>query len=429
MESLEYNLDEEEKRYDLGNKWLTKVKIVIRILIGVIILLIIGFIIYAIKKESDIDDLKEKNKNNEDNNNNINPNYSIKYVNVSYTDEKIINTFKKGGPNYNETLGEINNGLDYIKTDRNIYDLYIPYTPPEKKNDYNYLILLIHGGGWQVGSKEELQLINELILLPRGYISATMGYTLINEDYIDYKANIFRILDEITTCIQSIKNILAKEGFNIDKLEMAIGGASAGAHLSLLYSYSMKNIPLPLKYIINIVGPVTLDPEHFLKAKDVPLNSIDLQDMEKAKNDGLTERLYETDNEIIGYMNTLYGLVYSKEELDNMIVNNRLDKNNENYKKMFETIVNGYPIHFIKSDSLPALCIYGGKDELIGIDHFSYLKSINKEYAKKLVLLYEKNALHNVFQLDGKPNQEFLKIIFNEIDNFSKKYFTSFKTE
>ena len=38
---------------------------------------------------------------------------------------------------------------------------------------------------------------------------------------------------------------------------MAIGGVSAGAHLSLLYSFSMKNIPPPLKYIIDFVGPVS----------------------------------------------------------------------------------------------------------------------------------------------------------------------------
>ena len=154
-------------------------------------------------------------------------------------------------------MGQINNGEDYDKNDRNIYDLYIPYTSPEKKNGYNYLILLVHGGAWNSGSKDEMQFINEAFLLPKGYISATMSYTLIREEYKDFKANIFRILDEITTCIQSIKNILAKEGFNIDKLEMAIGGVSAGAHLSLLYSFSMKNIPLPLKYIIDFVGPVS----------------------------------------------------------------------------------------------------------------------------------------------------------------------------
>ena len=96
---------------------------------------------------------------------------------------------------------------------------------------------------------------------------------------------------------------------------------------------------------------------------------------------------------------------------------------------MFETIVNAYPAHFVNSNSVPALCIYGGKDEVIGIEQFSYFKSLNKEYAKKLVLLYEKNAEHNVFKLDGKPNMDFITIIFNEIDNFSKKYFTSFNIE
>ena len=432
METLEYSLDEEEKRLNLDKKWPSQVKIIIGLLIGFIILLIIGFIIYAIKKESDIDDLKDKNNRNKDNNENnennknINTNYSIKYANLSYTDQKIINSFKKTGSNYNETMGEINSGEDYNKTDRNIYDLYIPYTSPEKKNDYNYLILLIHGGGWKDGSKEEMEFINELLLLPKGYISASMSYTLINEEYKNFKANIFRILDEITTCIESIIKILAKEGFNIGKLEMAIGGASAGGHLSLLYAYSMKNIPLPLKYIINIVGPVTLDPEHFLKVKEEPLNSIDLQDIEKAKSDGLIERLYTTDIYLIEYMNMFNGLIFNKEELNSMLENNRLNKNNEKYKKMFNYIVNGYPIHFINSDSIPALCVYGGKDEAIGIGHFSYLKSINREYAQKLYILYEKNALHNVFKLDDKPNIDLIGKLENEIDNFSKKYFTSF---
>ena len=93
----------------------------------------------------------------------------------------------------------------------------------------------------------------------------------------------------------------------------------------------MKNIPLPLKYIIDFVGPVSLDPEHFLKAKNEPLNSIDVQDMEKAKKDGLVENLYETDLYTVEFMNILYGLTYSEEELRNMIENNRLNKNNENY--------------------------------------------------------------------------------------------------
>ena len=81
-----------------------------------------------------------------------------------------------------------------------------------------------------------------------------MGYTLLTEKYKEYGANIFRIHDEITSCIQSIKNILKIEGFDIEKLEMAISGSSAGGHLSLLYGYSMKETPIPIKFIIDFSG-------------------------------------------------------------------------------------------------------------------------------------------------------------------------------
>ena len=75
-----------------------------------------------------------------------------------------------------------------------------------------------------------------------------MDYTLLSDDYKEYNNNIFRILDEITSCINSIKNKLQKEGFNEIKLDIALGGYSSGAHLALLYGYSMNNAsqsPIP----------------------------------------------------------------------------------------------------------------------------------------------------------------------------------------
>ena len=170
------------------------------------------------------------------------------------------------------------------------------------------------------------------------------------EENKKYNANIFRILDEITTCIQSIKNFLKLEGFNTEKLEMVIGGASAGGHLSLLYGYSMKDSsPIPIKFILDYCGPVTLDPDHWLKLKkdDQPLDNIDIEDIENAKKNDLMENLYPDDLELIKYMNRFYGLQYTEDELKQMMVNNRLDKNNEKYKKMFPTLENAYPTHFI----------------------------------------------------------------------------------
>ena len=90
---------------------------------------------------------------------------------------------------------------------------------------------------------------------------------------------------------------------------------------------------------------------------------------------------------------------------------------------MFNVIINGYPIHYVNSNSIPALCVYGGKDELIGIEQYPYLKSINEEYGKKLHLIYSRYAYHNVFKIDDKPNIDLIKETYAQINNFSKLYF------
>ena len=56
-----------------------------------------------------------------------------------------------------------------------------------------------------------------------------MDYTLLDiEKYSN--VSIYRIVDEIYAAIDNIKNLLKKEGFDDNKLELCIYGASAGAH-------------------------------------------------------------------------------------------------------------------------------------------------------------------------------------------------------
>ena len=423
MNQFEYTLDDdEEKKYGISDKFPTKAKIIITILIIIIILLIGGFtafIIYAFPKI-------QKNNENKQNENVYNPNYIIKYTNLSYTEDKIKNSFKNGGANYIEKIGEVNDGKDYEKTDRNIYDLYIP-NKDIKKNGTNHIILFIHSGGWRLGSKEEMSFLC-LMTSSSGYITATTGYTLLTQEYKKYNANIFRILDEITACIENIKIILGKEGFNTDKLEMAISGASAGGHLSLLYTYLMKNSPIPIKFIINCVGPVTLEPKYFIKVKNQNelLENIDIKDIEDANKMGKTERLHPSEMRILYYMNSFTGNKSSEEDLKNMIENNRINEDNDKYKEMFNFIEYGFPVKYVSKDNPPLLCVYGGKDEEIGIAHYSYLKS---KYVQannnKIELIYSKNSKHNIFQIDGKPNIDLLKKIIFKIQEYSKLYFTS----
>ena len=67
---------------------------------------------------------------------------------------------------------------------------------------------------------------------------------------------------------------------------MAISGASAGAHLALLYAYGFgKNSPIPIKFIINICGLVTLDEYYYIQLENLndTLDNIDSKSIKKAR--------------------------------------------------------------------------------------------------------------------------------------------------
>ena len=84
---------------------------------------------------------------------------------------------------------------------------------------------------------------------------------------------------------------------------MAISGSSAGGHLSLLYGYSMKEPPIPIKFIIDFAGPVSLDPELFIHIKNSnePIKNLDIYDLEIGKNNNMTEKIQEDEKTILIY--------------------------------------------------------------------------------------------------------------------------------
>ena len=61
-----------------------------------------------------------------------------------------------------------------------------------------------------------------------------------------------------------------------------------------------------------------------------------------------------------------------------MIENNEIKYNNSTYKKMVKLSQNAFPINFVKNNTIPVLCLYGGNDVLIGEEHYNYLKEKHK---------------------------------------------------
>ena len=232
---MKENLNDTEKLQYYERETITperpKCPIQAKILICCLILIIIGLVITILILSFRKDKKEEENNNQNDDKREIyekagyiekwNDLFGIRISNLSYAkNDIIVNSFKKGGDNYNETIGEINNGKDYPKNERNTYSLYIPYSSLDKTDKYNGIFLYIHGGSWTGGNKEDIEFLCSRYS-KMGYITATMGYTVLSGDYEQY--NIYRILDEITACIKDIKEQLEKR-FDLNKLELAIGG-------------------------------------------------------------------------------------------------------------------------------------------------------------------------------------------------------------
>ena len=380
---LEYNINDQNDLDEIGETLPNeqpknnKSKIAIIILSSIIAILVIGMGVYFcltyIKKDS--------NDNNNDNNNDNDKNNQFRiYYNISYfnkTTEKIENSFRTEGDH--KQFGNINGGKDYNYSDSNYFSMIIPQSAYDNKGGYNKIFLWIHGGAWVLGNKEEFF---ELCKYSAnvGYISVTMGYTLLNDTSSGH-ASIYRIIDEITACIKGILLKLKDEKINTENIQMVIGGGSAGAHISLLYGYFIKEPIVPIKFIVNIVGPVTINPNYYMaNAKDNDtLENLEPTTVEKALKDKKLKKVnYDSVNSalLLHIMNYAIGNNYSESQLDRMIINEtHLNENDSDYQNLLkESDLIMSPLNYITKDSPPTINLYGGNDNYVGVIQYSLLK-------------------------------------------------------
>ena len=180
------------------------------------------------------------------------------FKSIPYAKNEVIkNNYGVGGKYHSEY--NVNDGKDYeANNSSNNYDLYLPKSI--NKNEDHTVMLFIHGGAWVAGFKTD---VNPYCFefAKKGYITATIKYTLLNQKMDNPSLSLFRDLDEIDACITSIKESLGSLGFDTTKTHLVIGGASSGAHLSMLYTYSRgKDAALPIEFVIDAVGPVEIKP-------------------------------------------------------------------------------------------------------------------------------------------------------------------------
>ena len=131
------------------------------------------------------------------------------------------------------------------------------YLPKAEKDEKFPAVLLIHGGGWLTGSKENLRPLAQR-LAAEGYVAVTAAYRLGTE--ATYPAGVIDLKDAVKWMKENA------DQYKINKDKIAILGASAGAQLATLigvtpdseiYNSGKTEISDEVQAIVNIDGIVS----------------------------------------------------------------------------------------------------------------------------------------------------------------------------
>ncbi len=190
-----------------------------------------------------------------------------------YTIENTFQKLKKDYPDISAIIPLVSDSIIYCEditykkteTSKLKLDIYRPKS--QNKKETFPAVLLIHGGGWLVGSKENERIMGQHLAL-NGYIGIPVSYRL------GFEATYPAAVNDIKDAIIWIKKHAKKYHINPEKI--AVLGASAGAQLATLvgvtsnssmYSTHSK-ISNEVQAILNIDGIVSfIHPEAAAESK------------------------------------------------------------------------------------------------------------------------------------------------------------------
>jgi len=138
------------------------------------------------------------------------------------------------------------------------YDIYLP---EGRTNETTKVFILIHGGSWVSGDKSDMNFMVDL--LKQNFTD----YAIVNINYrlasIGNPAFPMQI-DDIQSIVSDLKN--KADDYQITD-NLGFIGVSAGAHLSMLYSYKY-DASTDVKMVCSIVGPTNFTDDNYANDPD-----------------------------------------------------------------------------------------------------------------------------------------------------------------
>lgn len=137
--------------------------------------------------------------------------------------------------------------VTYGNDTKQVYDFYLP----KKRDSLTPVVLLIHGGAWKAGQKEDFNSYVNLIKTKWGNVAIfNMNYRLAsNANSIHHE----QIIADIDSAVSHI--ITNKNKYHIST-NVGVIGASAGGQLASIYAYKYNS---NIKCVGNIFGPTIIN--------------------------------------------------------------------------------------------------------------------------------------------------------------------------
>ena len=80
------------------------------------------------------------------------------------------------------------------------------------------------------------------------------------------------------------------------------------------------------------------------------------------------------------------------------VTTGEINQTSEKFQVLLNLTTYAYPITYITNESIPTLCVYGGLDLNIGVDHYATLKeTFDKNNNKNISFVYFRYGSHHLF--------------------------------
>jgi len=259
-------------------------------------------------------------------------------------------------------------------------DVYMP-TAKEKLDPETPVFLYLHGGGWVAGSRREEQLSLMPYIASTGMVVISMEYGLwfgLNQqgdatplgvygwesmgvmkilDTVlsnEHPVSVNDMMDDITTCLTFLRDEYLPTTLGLTVSSIGIGGYSAGGHLSSLYAYKhAADSPIPLAFLMDLVGPVKLLDENYMRLLDMLTGHLE-------NDNGDSADLMELITPLLSDLAApLAGILGEEEPID--------ISTEEGYRHALESISAFQPIDFLTDKSLPTIICYARQHDDIPV--------------------------------------------------------------